>query len=48
MHIEIANIFHVNEAAALFDQYRMFYGKPSDADAAIRFPTDAHRSGRCA
>lgn len=37
MHIEIANIFNVNEAAALFDQYRVFYGKQSDPEAAQRF-----------
>lgn len=37
MNIEIANIFNVNEAAVLFDQYRVFYGKPSDLEAARRF-----------
>lgn len=37
MNIEIANIFNVNEAAALFDQYRVFYGKESDPEAAQRF-----------
>lgn len=37
MHIEIANIFDLNEAAVLFDQYRIFYGKQSDLDAAKRF-----------
>jgi GNAT superfamily N-acetyltransferase len=37
MNIEIANIFNVHEAAALFDQYRVFYGKQSDLEAAQRF-----------
>lgn len=35
--IAIANIFNVDAAAALFDQYRVFYGKPSDPDGARRF-----------
>jgi GNAT superfamily N-acetyltransferase len=37
MNIEIANIFDLDEAAVLFDQYRVFYGKPSDQEAAKRF-----------
>ena len=37
MNIEVANIFNVNEVAVLFDQYRVFYGKQSDVDAAKRF-----------
>jgi len=37
MNIDIATIFNVSEAAVLFDQYRVFYGKPSDLDAARRF-----------
>lgn len=37
MPVEIATIFNVNEAAVLFDQYRVFYGKPSDLEAAKRF-----------
>lgn len=37
MNIEIAGIFDVNDAAVLFNQYRVFYGKPSDPEAAQRF-----------
>lgn len=44
MHIEIANIFDLNGAAPLFDQYRVFYGKQSDLDAAKRFLSE--RPGR--
>ena len=37
MNIQIASIFDVNEAAALFDQYRTFYGRQSDLEGAKHF-----------
>ncbi|HEX7988475.1 MAG TPA: GNAT family N-acetyltransferase [Duganella sp.] len=37
MNIEIANIFDIDAAAVLFNEYRVFYGKPSDPEAAKRF-----------
>ena len=37
MKIEIADIFDLDAVAGLFDQYRVFYGKPSDRDGAKRF-----------
>ena len=37
MNVEIANIFDLDEVSLLFDQYRVFYGKPSDEAAAKRF-----------
>jgi GNAT superfamily N-acetyltransferase len=37
MKVEIADIFDLDTAAGLFDQYRVFYGKPSDPEGAKRF-----------
>jgi len=38
--IEHATVKEVNELALLFDQYRVFYQKPSDVEAAKRFLKD--------
>jgi len=38
--IEHATLKEVNELALLFDQYRVFYQKPSDVEAAKRFLKD--------
>ena len=37
MKVDIADIFDLDTAAGLFDQYRVFYGKPSDPEGAKRF-----------
>jgi len=37
MKIKTADIFDLDAVAALFDQYRVFYGKSSDPEAAKRF-----------
>lgn len=37
MKVSIADIFDLNTAAGLFNQYRVFYGKPSDPEGARRF-----------
>lgn len=37
MKVAIADIFDLDTAAGLFDQYRVFYGKPSDPEGARRF-----------
>ncbi|MDW5415820.1 GNAT family N-acetyltransferase [Iodobacter sp. CM08] len=40
MKIKLADILEVAEVAVLFDQYRVFYGKESDLNAAILFLSD--------
>ena len=37
MKVAIADIFDLDIAAGLFDQYRVFYGKASDPEGARRF-----------
>lgn len=37
MKVSIADIFDLDTAAGLFNQYRVFYGKPSDQEGARRF-----------
>ena len=37
MKVSIADIFDLDTAAGLFNQYRVFYGKPSDPEGARRF-----------
>lgn len=37
MKVMLANIEHLEAAAALFDQYRVFYEQPSDLGAARQF-----------
>ncbi len=37
MEVILANLEHLAAAAALFDQYRIFYEQPSDLEAARRF-----------
>lgn len=37
MEVQIADIFALKEVAFLFDQYRVFYGKTSDLEAAYCF-----------
>lgn len=38
--IHQATIEDVQDAAALFDEYRIFYGQPSDPEGALRFLFD--------
>ncbi|MFM5956717.1 MAG: GNAT family N-acetyltransferase [Dolichospermum sp.] len=40
MDVRQATFNDINALAVLFDQYRVFYQKPSDIDAAIKFLTD--------
>lgn len=37
MQVQIADILALEEVVPLFDQYRVFYGKTSDLEAARRF-----------
>jgi ribosomal protein S18 acetylase RimI-like enzyme len=37
MEVMLARFEHLKAVAQLFDQYRMFYGQPSDLEAATRF-----------
>ena len=40
MEVRQATLSDINALAILFDQYRVFYEKPSDVDAAKKFLSD--------
>jgi GNAT superfamily N-acetyltransferase len=40
MAIEVGILSDVNEISVLFNEYRIFYGKPSDPEGAQQFLTD--------
>ena len=44
LHIAVATVDDVDDAARLFDAYRQFYGRPSDRSAAQHRPDTVVRA----
>ncbi len=45
MEVISANLEHLEEAASLFDQYRVFYEQPSNLESARQFLRDRFEAG---